>query len=85
MIAGRKKTESAPPPRQGSLVPHGAAAGAKHSILFKAPGAQFVPLAGSSQANILSEMHFSRCLSEGSKPPPPPQTSPFPRLPVSLL
>lgn len=39
-------------------------AGALHSVLFKAPGAQFVTLAGSSQANILYEMHFSRCLSE---------------------
>lgn len=42
-------------------------AGAVHSVLFKAPRAQFVTLAGSSQANILYEMHFSRCLSEGSK------------------
>lgn len=61
-----------PPPNtlyRGSLETYESslAVGAEHSILFKAPGAQFVTLAGSSQANILSEMHFSRCLSERSK------------------
>lgn len=65
--------DAAPPPPntlyRGSLETYESslAVGAEHSILFKAPGAQFVTLAGSSQANILSEMHFSRCLSERSK------------------
>lgn len=54
---------------QFSNIEHSATAIAIHSVLFKAPGAQFVTLAGSSQANILYEMHFSRCLSEGSKQP----------------
>lgn len=45
----------------------GAAAGAVHSVLFKAPRVQFVTLAGSSQANILYEMHFSRLPVGGIK------------------
>lgn len=54
-------------------------AGDVHSVLFKAPRAQFVTLAGSSLANILYEMHFSRCLSEGSK-----WRQPCPFLPLQI-